>query len=293
MDIIEDLQLRNELVTKTDVLDKVKILTLIPHHMFVGTAQVANYYEVNLEAIKSIIKRHKEELERDGLYVYRDNTLKILKDENITNDNGEPYITKRCKAYTAIPKKAILRIGMLLTNSPIAEKVRDYLVAVEEISTTAQKTMALSNISNKITQSSAELEESVKKEFILIEHHLNKCKLLGIPQEEAALLVHKSLMDCKNVNKVILNTLEERYAIVHRIKRGRIRERINYIACEKNITHQEVYHLLSSKLKYEIGINFKAIRDQAKRNKSDVPSYLDLMAKYNAFEIAERILSEM
>lgn len=297
--IINDLNLRNELITKVEVLDKVKVVKLMPNHLFVGTEDAANYFEVNVEAIKSIIKRNRDELISDGLFVFKNHELKNLKNENLQKEDGTLYVGKKCKAYTAIPKRALLRIAMLLTKSTVAAQIRDYLLNLENIATNDQKNIALceNNLpdNNQLAEATIRIEEMKKAERIILEHNLIKCEMLGIDKDEASLLVLQSMVECKNVDNILLDKLKNKIAIKKRIQRGRIRERINYIANESyNGKHEDVYHELSERMKYEIGINMKAIRNNAKRNLSkDIPSYLDLIDKYDAYGIAEKVLADM
>ncbi|MER5213950.1 hypothetical protein ABT063_26095 [Streptomyces sp. NPDC002838] len=59
-------QLRDSVLDRTDVLDRVKALSLLPDGMHVTTAMVAAYFEVGLEAIKSLVKDHRAELAANG-----------------------------------------------------------------------------------------------------------------------------------------------------------------------------------------------------------------------------------
>lgn len=50
-EIINDKQIRESLMERSEVLDKVKSLFLIPGHEVMTTKQVAEYFEVGIEAI--------------------------------------------------------------------------------------------------------------------------------------------------------------------------------------------------------------------------------------------------
>jgi energy-converting hydrogenase Eha subunit C len=64
--LLESPTLRGSVLARTDVLDRVKALSLLPDGMHVTTAMVASYFDVGLEAIKSLVKDRRTELEANG-----------------------------------------------------------------------------------------------------------------------------------------------------------------------------------------------------------------------------------
>ncbi|MFF4505575.1 hypothetical protein [Streptomyces sp. NPDC001401] len=52
---------------RTDVLDRVKALSLLPDGMHVTTAMVAAYFGVTVEVIRQLKARHHEELSLNGM----------------------------------------------------------------------------------------------------------------------------------------------------------------------------------------------------------------------------------
>jgi hypothetical protein len=116
-----------------DVLDKIKAIPYLTKDMVVSTEQVANYYEVSTEAIKTVIKRHRDELEEDGIITMVGEELKEFK-QKLTEVHGATQlpIGKRTANLTILTKRAMLRIGMLLTTSNIAKLVRSHLLNCEE-----------------------------------------------------------------------------------------------------------------------------------------------------------------
>lgn len=115
-----------------DVLDKIKAIPYMTEDMVVSSEQIANYYEVSTEAIKTVIKRHRDELEEDGITTLKGEELKSFKNK-VCEVHGEPtkIISNKTTVLTILTKRAMLRIGMLLTTSPIAKLVRNYLLDCE------------------------------------------------------------------------------------------------------------------------------------------------------------------
>lgn len=124
--LIESKAMRDSVVDRIDILDKVKKLSLLPGNMFVSTDMVANYFEVEKAVIEMTVTRNREELVADGLMVMRGKQL--------TNFKLESAIPKNTPSLTVMPRRAILRIGMLLRDSDVAKTIRDYLLNVEEVS---------------------------------------------------------------------------------------------------------------------------------------------------------------
>lgn len=123
--LVESKTLRDSHIEKVDVLEKVKNLALLPDDVNATVELAASYFEVGIEAIKSLIKDNREEVENDGVRVIQGDELRSLKDLSV--------IPKNTPVLTIIPRRAMLRIGMLLKESKVAQQVRDYLLNVEVV----------------------------------------------------------------------------------------------------------------------------------------------------------------
>lgn len=141
-EIIEDVELREELVNRVDVLEKVKGLLLLPAIGMATTQQVADFYEVGVEAINAIVIRHKDELLSDGYKLFKKD--EVLNKLNVQDEHLEKLPSKTIVTFTngstlfvvnrgvrLFPKRAILRVGMLLRDSEIAKEVRAQLLNIE------------------------------------------------------------------------------------------------------------------------------------------------------------------
>ena len=67
LDLIENQDIREKMISNVSVLEKVKDLLLLGDSEFATTQQVADYYEVGLEAIKTLAVNNREELLNNGL----------------------------------------------------------------------------------------------------------------------------------------------------------------------------------------------------------------------------------
>ena len=138
--------LREELIEHYEVLEKVKQLLLIPGTDFATTSEVANFYEVTTDAIQKVYQRNKEEVDMDGITVISAKSLigtecpiskDIRKDKYSTTfeyENGI-NITIPNRGIKVFPRRAILRVGMLLRDSKVAKEVRTQLLNIEEKTT--------------------------------------------------------------------------------------------------------------------------------------------------------------
>jgi len=136
--LINDRELRDSLAERYDVLEKVKELLLIPNTEFSTIKQVAVFYEVGDEAIKAVVNRNKEELQLDGIMKMTGReTRSFLGGCNLQPHNKRGIFcigdsTFNNKSNTLLPRRAILRIGMLLRDSEVAKEVRSQLLNIEE-----------------------------------------------------------------------------------------------------------------------------------------------------------------
>lgn len=151
LDLLESKELREKLVSKTEVLEKVKKLFLIPGTEVATVKQVAEFYEVDEETVKKTVTRNKEELQEDGLLsMTGSETKKYLGRDKMSTPNfrgGFEVNGTRLnnRGNTLFPRRAILRIGMLLRDSPIAKEVRTQLLNIEEKTSNSTKTEDIDN----------------------------------------------------------------------------------------------------------------------------------------------------
>lgn len=121
--LLESKSLRNSVLERTDVLDRVKALSLLPDGMHVATAMVAAYFEVTVKTLESLVEDHREELAANGYQVLTGTRLALFK-----RASG---IQSRSKALALFSRRAVLNVAMLLRDSEVARQVRVYLLDME------------------------------------------------------------------------------------------------------------------------------------------------------------------
>lgn len=122
--LTESRTLRAQYANRIEALDKVKALTLMPNTLFASIDQTATYFEVHPDAIEKAIRVNRGELEGDGLEVLTGARLSAFK--------AESGLRTRAASFTLLPRRAILRVAMLLRDSTIARDVRTHLLDTEE-----------------------------------------------------------------------------------------------------------------------------------------------------------------
>lgn len=167
LELLENRILREELINeeRLEILDKVGEIVTLGNSEYSTIEQVAQYYKVGIEAIKSIVKRHKEELINNGYsYKKKSEILLMVQCEPIEVPNrGTGIFTKR----------AVLNIGMLLEISKVAEQVRTLLLDNHE---------QLKLIHNKLENNEKITKEDINKSNPL--YFINKEKELRQQEQD-------------------------------------------------------------------------------------------------------------
>ncbi|WP_393950477.1 hypothetical protein [Lysinibacillus sp. PWR01] len=123
-----------------EVLERMKGLLLLPALEMATTQQVADFYEVDRTVIYQISNRHKDELLSDGYCKMTGKDLRNFsgfdtmsnakmtdKVNHILIEHGGVETKLSNSVNTFFPKRAILRVGMLLRDSVVAKEVRTQL----------------------------------------------------------------------------------------------------------------------------------------------------------------------
>ncbi|MFJ1972640.1 restriction endonuclease [Streptomyces sp. NPDC087903] len=121
--LLESKALRCGVLDRTDVLDRVKTLSLLPDGLHVTTAMVATYFQVGVKAIRSLVLDHRAELEASGYRVLAGTQLGSFKELS--------GMQSHTASLALFPRRAVLNIAMLLRDSEVARQVRVYLLDAE------------------------------------------------------------------------------------------------------------------------------------------------------------------
>lgn len=132
--LLESPSLRSSVLDRTDVLDRVKALSLLPDGMHVTTAMVATYFGVTIEVIRQLKARHRGELSCNGMTTLQGPELARFKRDVLSLFPGS-YPQPR-SSLTLYSRRAVLNVAMLLRDSHVARQVRAYLLDMEYLART-------------------------------------------------------------------------------------------------------------------------------------------------------------
>lgn len=156
---IEDRNLRDNCISHYEVLERVKNLLLIPGMEFATMKQVAEFYDVEVKAIEKVCLRNKDELISDGVELKSYKDFLIRQDVGLETVKGKVLLTLENgnvlsvpnRGLKVFPRRAILRIGMLLRDSAVAKEVRTQLLNIEEKTSNEIKTEDINEEQRLIT----------------------------------------------------------------------------------------------------------------------------------------------
>ena len=139
MVLVESKTMRDQHVYRDEVLEKIKIIPKLSNTVEVTLQMAANYYDVPIETVRSIIKRNRSEFnEYEEIRLLKGKALSEFK--SVVHD--EPSLSG-INSLQLLSRRGLLRLGMLLTESEVAKAIRNYLLNVEEVSTEEQKRWAV------------------------------------------------------------------------------------------------------------------------------------------------------
>ena len=147
-EILESRSLRDRYADQVEVLNKVKKLSMLPDDIHVTVEMAANYYDAPIDTIKTILKRHKDEFVEDGVKTIFGEQFARFK-MNLTKTHE---VSAKARTITLLPRRALLRIGMLLRDSEVAKTVRSYLLNVEEKASDKQRQRAMEEEINRFKE---------------------------------------------------------------------------------------------------------------------------------------------
>lgn len=257
--LLENKQMREEVVGRIEVLEQVGELLLLPNTEFATTEMVAKYYAEDIETIKKIVERHNDEIISDGYKVLTANELRDIK--------SLCQIKSRARSLAIFPKRAILRVGMLLRDSKIAKELRSRLLDIIHDSEQGQGN--IKTIINEISE-----EKQLMLQRIEAEMNGNFDEVCVINAKLFA-LKNKRISELEDEIKIITEnslTIKEARKVINRL--------VRIIAIKEfSGAFGKAYSELYSKVNYQLGINIKA------RNKKSNQSYIEVLTEEETFSV--------
>ncbi|HBF0795389.1 TPA: hypothetical protein KRH68_000693 [Clostridioides difficile] len=234
--LMENKELRDRNIDRVDVLEHVKEILTLANTDFSTVELVSEYYEVDKHTVEVLIQRNREELKLDGLKLYKKSNIA----EILANSENAHSVSFKIpsRGLILIPKRAILRIGMLLRNSEVAKEIRTRLLDI--VHDAEEQT--------EIVIEEIRTEQNIKEDMIeaIISGDHNK---LSVLQTELIGLKNKRI---SHLEDVITNsvTITESKAIINKCVRTIAVKKFN---CMFGKAWDEFYRFIN----YKLGINVR------------------------------------
>lgn len=199
-EFVESKEMREQYLEKAYVLQKVKKLITLPNTELMTTRMVSEWYEVDMEVMKKVVKRFNEELSTNGMTFKKHSDIKrVLKRDNISPLGISP------RGSYVFTLRAVLNVGMLLRDSEIAKEVRSQLLNVYEESSDEQKVKSINEeqmmLLNIIQSSSTEDRALALSEYNEYKNrHINKLEKELEEQEPKVSYYDKILSSSGSLN---------------------------------------------------------------------------------------------
>lgn len=207
---------RDKLATRTDVLDKVGVLRTLPDDMHVLTEMVADFYEVPTGTVRALVLDNRAEIDEDGYRVVTRGAFE---------ESYPKQLTSSASRIALFPRRAVLRVGMLLRDSEVAKKVRTYLLDNEGDATVTF--LIPKNLPDALRLAADQAERADRAEL--------EAKVLSARVEKDAPLVAKAEAHSVSDNAAINRQIYAREVQAWGSKQG------------IKILHEHVYELLRRK----------------------------------------------
>jgi hypothetical protein len=197
------------------------------------TEQMAEYYEVPFETVKTVVKRNREELQSDG--------LKVLKGKDLEGVRFIVNLTQDVQSSLTIwTPRAALRLGMLLRDSLVAQKIRTILLDVAEQQFTkleAQPKLAFPRASvDPIPQQIAPMSERATCNRLVRDYVFNQSSDQPLNEQDTWRWMYRELK------------YRYHYDVYARVKKSGIKCKLDQIAADDKMTqlHAICNHFLGN-----------------------------------------------
>ena len=172
-DILEKEELRQEILNNSrslNIMNKYKTITTINNTEYETLDRVAEYFEVDYDCIKKLIRRNKEELINNGLLILNGSkTREILVGDKMSLTNYRGYFIAdnrkfANKSNTLVNKRCFLNMAMLLRDSKVAQEIRSKILDIILNGNSNNETLIINNteLLDKIEEQNKTINELLK-----------------------------------------------------------------------------------------------------------------------------------
>ena len=263
VDLLQRKEAREDCINRVEELDKVGELLLLPNTEYATTEQVANYYEVGIEAVRKLFQRNKEELVHNGAItlgankivddILRVDKMSIHKTKSgiLIGDNKLNY-----RSNLLFSKRAILNVGMLLRDSEVAKEIRTRLLDIvhDASKQNSNEETIVENVVNEISEEKQlmldRIEAEMNGDFETV--CVINAKLFALKNKR----IEELETEVENITTHALDIIESRKVINCLVR--------NIAVVKYGGKFGNAYNDLYKKLNYQLGININARKQKNK-----------------------------
>lgn len=281
--------IRDELVENFSVLEKMEALKTIKDHHLFSTKNLAYYFEVAETTISSVVSRNYDEFKEDESTVYKSDEIKTLIE-------SYPYldISSKARSVRIFSKKGLLRIGMLLKRSKIANELRGLLtLSITNknalVPVVQEEQLSFYSFNNELK----EISEKEAVEADLFKAYVNKLEIAGFDGVKAKGIALDCVISKKDINVVIKKLLDKKVKFNFNVNSSIFNRYMIFLAKEYfNEQYNRPYHVFSSRFIDFIGFDIykKRIKDGKEKTYSDYIEEYDLWDE--AIQVCQQIVDE-
>ena len=267
MDLLQRKEAREDCISRIEVLDKVGELLLLPNTEYATTKQVAEYYGVGVRAITSLVFDNKDEVVSDGYKVMKGKELEntdVISFKEFTKNRANYKFTMEDGSILSVggggvglfPKRAILRVGMLLRDSEVAKEIRTRLLDIvhDASKQNNNEETIVENVVNEISEEKQlmldRIEAEMNGDFETV--CVINAKLFALKNKR----IEELETEVENITTHALDIIESRKVINCLVR--------NIAVVKYGGKFGNAYNELYKKLNYQLGININARKQKNK-----------------------------
>ena len=247
LDLLNTQTVRDQCIGHIEVLERVKELMLLPRLDCYTMKQVAEWYEVDVEAVKKTYQRNRSEFESDGATKVSVSEFaeKLDWDKMSQSNRGTKTFTIDGVSVTIpnvgvilFPRRAILRVGMLLRDSRVAQEVRTQLLNICDALPAPAQTVEIENEIDLYTNFARALVEGTPEDTIRA-------------FKEVVAFKDRHIAAMQTSNRILANE------ILTWSDRSHLNRAVRVLSAKSHVPEVFIWSGLYSELKYKHRINLK------------------------------------
>lgn len=247
LDLLNTQTVRDQCIGHIEVLERVKELMLLPRIDCFTMKQVAEWYEVDQATIRQLWQRNRFELESDGAQKVSVSSFAEKFDCDIISQSNRGTTTYTIDGVSVtipnvgvilFPRRAILRVGMLLRDSRIAQEVRTQLLNICDALPAPAQTVEIENEIGLYTNFARALVEGTPEDTIRA-------------FKEVVAFKDRHIAAMQTSNRILANE------ILTWSDRSHLNRAVRVLSAKSHVPEVFIWSGLYSELKYKHRINLK------------------------------------